>query len=154
MSAAARSTCCASALASVPSQVVAGTALGKELKAVHGADLAPYNGKENPLFESIREACVRDASGKLVGRPGKFEGLRPFSIWLYEKSLDGSFVDQDFSGPDGWHGRIGRHVIEEDSQGFVSHIKFDNLTLAMEYMDRLEDEYADDDDDNNKFEEV
>lgn len=44
----------------------------------------------------------------------------PFTAWLYQVSMDG--CDDEFGTIDEfgyWVGRLGRHVIIEDSQGFV-----------------------------------
>lgn len=71
----------------------------------------------------------------------------PFTAWLYDQSGNGCLDDETGSVEwSGWYGRMGRRVLVEDSQGFVSSTRFATETAAQECLDAISAEYAEWDD--------
>lgn len=74
--------------------------------------------------------------------PYKFGGSRrAAAAWL--ASLDGTCDDEAWSSTDGigWIGRIGRRVIEENPQGFVTCERFKQESVAIAWFDSVRASY-------------
>ncbi len=67
----------------------------------------------------------------------------PFTAFLHSVSLDGcDDVVGDVESAIGWNGRMGRRILTEDSQGFVSSERFATVADALEAMEALAFEEA------------
>lgn len=54
---------------------------------------------------------------------------RPFTAWL-EDHVGSAWDEETSDGVGSWMGRVGRRVVVEDSQGFVTCVRYDTIEGA------------------------
>lgn len=72
-----------------------------------------------------------------------------FTEFLNELHLNGGADEASGSveAPTGWFARLGRHLLYEDSQGFVTRQRFASIDAAKDHYQTLENEFFEWDDD-------
>lgn len=81
-----------------------------------------------------------------VSRPGKFEGEPAITPILWDLSLDG-YTDDDFSIGEstGWWGLMGKYILHESDNGFVTSTRYKNRQEAERHFQDIVDSYTDPD---------
>lgn len=87
-----------------------------------------------------------DASGRLVAGPGKYEGLRPFEVWLFDRcASDSSYPDAETGSStewEAWYALAGRWIVAEDDRGFAYADRFASPQLARDAFSEIEARYS------------
>jgi hypothetical protein len=82
---------------------------------------------------TICETCTRNT-------PGKFEGEPARTVVLWALTLNG-FADAWLSDESyGYLGRVGKYLVQEDDQGFVTSMEFSSADAAQQKMNSYEDD--------------